>query len=257
MQILNHRIYGTGNPVIYILHGIFGMLDNWHYVAGILGQNCTVVTSDARNHGKSFHTENMSFDNMAEDIQHLMAHLGHEKIILAGHSMGGKTAMKFAQNFPTLLDKLAIIDIANKTYAPSHLAYFQAFKDIDFSTIRSRAEADLALIPYASDLAVRQFLLKNLEPKPAGGYKPKFNIEAIQRNYNAIIGAIDLPIPTWKGPTLFISGEKSKYIKESDKVSLTSEFPKSTFAKVSSAGHWVHADNPAEFLDIFQTFIQS
>lgn len=257
MHILNHRIYGSGQPVIYILHGIFGMMDNWHYVAGKLAENYTVVTSDARNHGKSFHTDNMSFETMADDVKTLMQHLGHEQIILMGHSMGGKTAMAFATKYSQHLQKLIIVDIANKSYPPAHTPYFQAFAEIDFTKIASRAEAEKALMPYAPDLTVRQFLLKNLEPIQGGGYRAKFNISAIKAHYDEIIGKTELQSPTFNGPTLFISGEKSGYLKESDKPELLAAFPLAKFIQVSRAGHWVHADNPTEFLETLQTFIQS
>lgn len=257
MSLLNHRIYGHGQPVLYLMHGIFGMLDNLHYAAGKLGEHFTVVSSDARNHGKSFHSEAMSFEVMADDILSLMNHLGHHQIILAGHSMGGKTAMKFADKYPEKLQKLVVIDIANKSYPPGHLSYFKAFEEIDFSQIKSRSEAESALEPYAPEMTVRQFLLKNLEPLPAGGYKPKFNLAALKNHYDEIIGEIVLKKPAFEGPTLFIKGEKSGYIREEDHAPLLENFPLARFVEVPGAGHWVHADQPAAFLDILQTFIQN
>ncbi len=257
MPLLNHRNYGNGQPVIYILHGIFGMLDNWHYVAGKLGETCTVVTSDARNHGKSFHDNQMDFETMAADVRELMQALNHSEIILMGHSMGGKTAMKFAELYPQYLQKLIVVDIANKSYPPGHLPYFEAFETIDFSRINSRAEAEQALLPYAPELGVRQFLLKNLEPIPGGGYRSKFNLPGLKANYDKVIGRITLKPDCYTGPTLFIHGAKSGYIKPEDEADLRINFPNARFEEVTNAGHWVHADNPAEFLDKIQTFIRN
>jgi len=93
----NHRIYGDSGPAVYILHGIFGMLENWHYAAGILSKTCRVITFDARNHGRSFHDDDASFEAMSQDLRQLMVHLGDDKSIVIGHSMGGKTAMLFAE----------------------------------------------------------------------------------------------------------------------------------------------------------------
>lgn len=250
MHILNHRVYGTGSRAIYIMHGIFGMLDNWHYVAGILGETHTVVTSDARNHGKSFHTPDMGFDTMAEDLARLMDHLGHKEAVVIGHSMGGKTAMKFAEMFPQRVSHLVVVDIANKNYPPGHIPYFQAFKSIDFSSIASRAEAEAAFLPYAPDLGVRQFLLKNLEPAPGGGYRPKSNIPAIEAHYQKIIAATPLQCPAFLGNTLFVAGEKSGYIKPEDETDLLQYFPSAGFVTVPAAGHWVHADNPKSFIEV-------
>jgi esterase len=255
MAILDHRIYGHGENVIYILHGIFGMKDNWHQVANQLAATHTIVASDARNHGRSFHDFQMSYSIMADDVVGLMEHLGHSTIDLIGHSMGGKTSMKFASLYPEKLRSLAIVDIALRAYPPGHLPYFKAFEEIDFLQIQSRTEAEQALLPYAPDITVRQFLLKNLEPSPGGGYQPKFNLPAIEKFYQESIGALELPTPAFSGKTAFIHGAKSNYLQSADKPLLKEKFPAAEFHTVSNAGHWVHADNPTEFLTVLRQFL--
>ncbi len=257
MELLNHRIYGSTGTPVYILHGIFGMLDNWHYMAGKLAENHMVVSMDARNHGKSFHHFDMDFDCMADDVMGVMHHHSHTKIHILGHSMGGKTAMKFAEKYPDSVEKLIVADIAPKTYKPAHMPYFQAFEEIDFSVVQSRGQAEELLSPYAPDMAVRQFLLKNLEPVAGGGYKPKFNLAALQENYQTIIGELPLKPACFGGPALFISGEKSGYIKSEDHELIKKAFPSAVFTEIAGAGHWVHADNPAAFLTICEQFLQS
>lgn len=257
MSIVSHRIYGSGPTCVYILHGIFGMKDNWHYAAGILGQEYTVVTLDARNHGRSFHDHVMNYASMADDLCGLMEHLGHASAIIMGHSMGGKTSMTFATKYPEKTEKLLVVDIAMRSYPPGHIPYFQAFETIDFMTIQSRGEAEEALKPFAPDMTVRQFLLKNLEPVPGGGYQPRFNLPAIKQFYEESIGSLDLPPNSYNGPTLFIGGDRSGYIKEEDKPRIQESFPNAQFKTISHAGHWVHADNPTEFITVVQQFLNS
>ena len=233
------------------------MLDNWHYVAQQLQNEYTVVTCDARNHGRSFHSEEMGFAEMATDVARLADSLGHKKFILLGHSMGGKTAMMFAKMFPQRLDALIVADIANKTYKPGHLPYFEAFENIDFTQMGSRADAEQALLPYAPELSVRQFLLKNLEPLPTGGYTSRFYLQGIKKNYRDVIGAIELGKDVYHGPTFFIAGEKSGYIKDEDRITLKMSFPSADFVEVPKAGHWVHAENPSGFMTVLQQFLNS
>jgi pimeloyl-ACP methyl ester carboxylesterase len=254
MALVNYRIYGSSGPPVYILHGIFGMLDNWHYVAGHLAKHFTVITFDARNHGKSFHHPNAGYRDMAIDLAKLMDELGHERAHIAGHSMGGKTAMTFADLFPQRLLSLTIIDIAPKAYPPGHTEYFRAFDSIDFSQISSRKEADEAFTPFAPDAGVRQFLLKNLEPVPGNGYRLKINVTALRQHYTEIIGDLQLS-GVFGGPALFLTGSKSAYVKDSDKPGIYNHFPNAEFIEVQNAGHWVHADNPEGFLHIFETFL--
>lgn len=252
--IPNYRIYGDSGPAVYILHGIFGMLDNWHYAAGILGQHCRVVTFDARNHGRSFHDENAGFDAMCEDLQCLMVHLGDDSGFVVGHSMGGKTAMTFAERHPERTKGLVVVDIAPKSYPAGHGEFFKAFRSIDFAAVPSRKEAEALFEPYAPEPSVRQFLLKNLEPRSGGGYQLKINAAALEKHYPEIIGDLHLS-RGYAGPCLFIRGEKSGYIKDSDMPNILNFFPNATLKTIPSAGHWVHADNPSAFISALSDFI--
>lgn len=255
--MVNHKIYGEHNSQsLYILHGIFGMLDNWHLAAQQLAKQFKVITFDARNHGKSFHHPDNSFSAMADDLLSLMNHLGdgNKKNWVMGHSMGGKTAMVFAHAYPDLLEKLIVVDIAPKEYVPGHLGYFRAFKEVPFHTFSSRKEVEEAFAPYAPEMSVRQFLLKNVEPLPDGGYRTKSNLSAIEQWYPQIIGGLEFDHP-FHGETHFIAGEKSGYIKEEDKPYILQYFPNSTFHVVSKAGHWVHAENPEGFLHCLQEIL--
>jgi pimeloyl-ACP methyl ester carboxylesterase len=254
MEIVNHRIYGEKGPAIYILHGIFGMLDNWHYAAGVLAGRYRVITYDARNHGKSFHHPDAGFEAMAFDLRRLMDFLGDEHAHIIGHSMGGKTAMVFADVFPERLSSLTVVDIAPKAYPPGHVDYFRAFQSLDFASIGSRREAEEAFMPYAPDASVRQFLLKNIEPVQGGGYKLKINVAALLNYYETIIGELHFA-GVFGGPSLFLHGEKSGYLKEQDKPYILNHFPNTQFVSIPGAGHWVHADNPAAFIRCIEDFI--
>lgn len=247
-NLVNFRVYGEQNAKpIYILHGIFGMLDNWHLAAQQLSNQFRVITYDARNHGKSFHDPESGYRAMADDLNALMQHLGDEQAIVMGHSMGGKTAMYFADTYPEKVEQLIVVDIAPKRYVPGHLGYFKAFKEVPLHLLNSRKEAEEAFLPYAPDMGVRQFLLKNIEPVPGGGYTTKSNLEAIEMAYEEIIGELNFH-QVFLRRADFIAGSKSGYIKEEDKDNILQYFPTAQFHEVANAGHWVHAENPAGFL---------
>ena len=248
-QILNYKKYGESGAVVIIIHGIFGMLDNWQYHAKLLSEKYQVISVDARNHGKSFHADTMSYEEMATDIIVLADSIGFDQFHLMGHSMGGKIAMKCAEMFPNRLSSLLVIDIAPKAYPPGHVPYFKAFLDLPLHTYESRAEVEKAFEHYAPELGVRQFLLKNLEIAPEGGYRTKSNMVAMKAFYEEIIGGFKLADNAYTGPCFFISGAKSGYLKDEDKTAILKAFPRTEFMQVSQAGHWVHADNPKEFYE--------
>jgi pimeloyl-ACP methyl ester carboxylesterase len=244
---LFHKTYPNPNSTdyLFILHGLFGMLDNWHNMAKKLSAHFNIVTVDQRNHGQSPHSDEMSFELMAQDLAALMDHLGVEKATILGHSMGGKTAMKFADIHPDRIDKLIVVDIAPKKYKPGHTAYFEAFNTIDFSKCETRKEADNALATIESNINIRQFLLKNLN-KADKGYSLKFALKPIEAFYP---GMIDTLTFQWiiSLPTLFIYGEKSGYITEDDMLTIEETFTDSEFIEIKDAGHWVHAEQPQAF----------
>lgn len=252
---LFHKIYPNENSTeyLFILHGLFGMLDNWHNMARKLSEQFNVVTVDQRNHGHSPHSGEMSFELMADDLARLMEDLKVEKAHILGHSMGGKTVMKFADRHPDKLEKLIVVDIAPKRYKPGHLTYFQAFKAIDFSACESRKDADEAFAKVEDNKSVRLFLLKNLE-KADKGFRLKFNLKSIEQFYPNMVDKMEF---SWHIPaeTLFLFGEKSGYITEEDQESIEETFTQAEFVGIPEAGHWVHAEKPEEFRQAVLDFL--
>nr|KAF6439616.1 abhydrolase domain containing 11 [Rousettus aegyptiacus] len=85
-------------PALVLLHGLFGSKTNLNSVAKTLAQQTgrRVLTVDARNHGDSFYSPDMSYEAMSQDLQDFLPQLGLVPCVLIGHSMGGKTAMLLA-----------------------------------------------------------------------------------------------------------------------------------------------------------------
>jgi len=251
---LFYKQYGEGKPPLFILHGIFGMLDNWHNIARQLSENYTVYTIDARNHGQSAHSDEMGYDVMCDDVIELANDLQIDSFILMGHSMGGKTAMWIAHNYPQRVSKLILVDIAPKAYKPGHHQYFKAFEEINWSAMSNRKEIDEALSAYEDNVGVRLFLAKNIERVDSGGFMVKCHIPALKSAYEEIIGPLHFS-KTYTGEVLFILGAESHYLKEDDKPYINTWFPLSQYVYIEGAGHWVHADNPKAFYEALMAFL--
>ena len=104
---LHYRELGEGKPMV-ILHGLFGFSDNWQSQAKRFSEYYRVIMVDLRNHGHSDWNDEFSYKLMAEDLKELLDELELNKIILIGHSMGGKAAMLFAQLYESYLEKLIV-----------------------------------------------------------------------------------------------------------------------------------------------------
>jgi pimeloyl-ACP methyl ester carboxylesterase len=254
MISLFRKPYGhSGEPVI-ILHGLFGMLDNWHLIAQRLSDAYRVVSVDLRNHGHSPHSDEMSYELMATDVANLIADLGFSSANVMGHSMGGKVAMTLAKSHSELIRKLMVVDIAPKSYEPSHAIYFRALKLLKAETINSRSQAESLIIPLVPVVAIRQFLLKNLYRSQSGEYLLRMNVDAIEGHYTEISGGITFDKPFVK-PTLFIKGSDSNYISSADEIEIKKMFTNCRITTISNAGHWVHADQPDSFLRATRQFL--
>lgn len=253
-MVLNFKTLGQGKPLI-ILHGLFGMLDNWQSVAKVLEHDFTLYLVDQRNHGKSPHTAQHSYKLMAEDLRDFMLREGIPQSNILGHSMGGKTAMQFALDFPEMVNKLIVVDMGVKRYDGGHDIIFDALQSVDVSLITNRQEAEIQLSKYIEDYGVKQFLLKNLTREPDGSYRWKFNLKALFDNYDAnILTNITSDFP-FDGETLFIRGAKSNYILDADWPQIQQLFPLATLATINDAGHWVHADQPAKLIELVRSFL--
>jgi pimeloyl-ACP methyl ester carboxylesterase len=250
---LYFKKYGTEGKTILILHGLFGMSDNWHNIARKLSETNTAYTLDLRNHGQSPHSPIMNYSVMADDVWDFMNDEKISEAIVIGHSMGGKTAMAFANKYPEKTEKLIVVDIAPKAYKPGHIIYFDAMKSINFKA-SGRKEIEDQLAKNITNQGEMLFLLKNLYRKENGEYGLKLNLEAIEANYEAIIAEVILDKPK-SIPTLFIKGEKSNYIIDADFKAITQNYLNISFATVANAGHWVHAENPEGFLAVVNEFL--
>lgn len=243
---LNYKSFGQGDPIV-ILHGLFGTLDNWQTIAKQLAEQYTVYIVDQRNHGRSPHREEMNYPVMAEDLKTFMESHWMYKAHIVGHSMGGKTAMQFALEYPDMVDSLVVIDIAPKIYLDGHTPIFEALLSLDLNTLESRNQADDLLRQRIKDYSVRQFLLKNLIRSKTDGFKWKMNLPVIHNQYPDILQAVSGDHP-FEGPTLFVKGSQSDYILPEDEPEIFALFPNAKIETVRNASHWVHAEAPAALL---------
>lgn len=253
---LFYRKYGEG-PVLVILHGLFGSSDNWVTIAKNLSDTFTVILPDQRNHGKSPHSDIHDYESMRDDLFELVSDLGVEKFFLAGHSMGGKTAISFALKWPEMLNGLLVADISPfkgddvaRTEYYHHLRILKAMMDLDLKSLKTRQEAESALEKAGLPAYIRGFALKNLERTQGNRFIWKLNAPSLLNNLEKIMKPVSrddaFSYRVTGFPVIFIKGGKSEYLPEADYSDIKKIFPAAEFFEIKDAGHWVHADNPGE-----------
>ncbi len=252
--LLHAKIVGQGKPFL-ILHGLLGMGDNWISLARrYANHGFEVHLIDLRNHGKSFHDDEMNYEAMVDDLIHYININQLQKIYLMGHSMGGKTAMFFAMQYPEKLHKLIVVDITPKKYPPHHQFIFEAIEQIDLKKFNKREDINQFLSKKISSTAIRNFLLKNLKRDATGKFDWKPNIKVLKNNLNDL-GEPLPPYTVFTKPVLFIKGEKSPYILANDEKLIKAHFPNSEIIQIPESGHWVHAEQSEIFFNRSLTFL--
>jgi len=248
---LYHRRSGSGAPIV-ILHGLFGSSDNWGSIGKELAGSYDVTLVDQRDHGRSPHTDRVTYPLMAEDVHALVTDLGMRDIVLVGHSMGAKTAMYFAHRWPGLVRQLVSVDMGPREYPLSNQApIIEALLTSDVANKTSRKEVEEHLAPLVPEPGVRQFLLKSLYWETPEKLAWRFNVPVLARDIHDILASA--PAETIRVPSLFIRGGQSDYITRADLPALKEQFPDSRVETVEYAGHWVHAQAPDEVMELIRS----
>jgi len=245
----------SGNPSLLILHGLFGSCDNWLTISKKIAQKYHVLLIDQRNHGRSPHHEQHDYESLSEDLYEFIQQQNLQKPALIGHSMGGKTVLFLAKNYPEVFDRLLIADMGIKSYPVRHQKILAGFNAVNLSTLKSRRQADEILAQHEPNLGIRQFLLKNLYRNNENKFAWRINLPVLTEQ----IANLGKPLPTGEpivGKILFLRGENSNYVPLEDFQMIKNQFPTAQIATLRGAGHWLHAEKPTEFLEMIWNFME-
>ena len=249
---LNFDQTGSG-PSLIILHGLFGSASNFRTLSKQFGEHYTVYSLDLRNHGNSPHDNDVSFEAMASDIIEFMDVQAIETTVLMGHSLGGKVAMQVALNYPNRISKLIAGDIAPVEYPHHHDRIFEGLNEVIRRIPASRKAAGLILEDYVEIPEVRLFLLTNLSRTEDGTLAWRINVSGLEDGYENLATR---PYGTpYSGPSLFIRGSLSDYVREEYFPAIYALFPEAVITTLEGTGHWLHAEKPKEYTDIVLNFL--
>ena len=252
--LLHYTKVGSGEPLV-ILHGLFGSSKNWQSLARVFGEHFEVYSIDLRNHGQSFHHQDIDYELMVEDVQRLLCYLDINQCKLIGHSMGGKIAILLALRFPQLVSKLIIADIAPVPYPHEYDHLIEPILLLQLDQLNSRSAIDEALQAGIPEAPLRAFLMQNLA-RDGDHWRWKVNWGAIKQNIDKITGFPELP-QTWQidCQSLFIRGETSTYVGDAEEILISRHFNSVSIQTLANAGHWLQAEQPQAFVKLVFEFL--
>ncbi len=241
------------HPRIAFLHGLFGQGRNWTTIARRLSDRYATTLIDLPNHGRSDWTSQIGYPEQADQVAALLTDLGDDWT-LVGHSMGGKVAMALALRRPQVVQRLCVVDIAPIDYPGQRefAGYVRAMRSLDLATLPSRDAADEQLRAAVPSPTVRAFLLQNLR-RDGDRWRWQMNLQTIGDDLETFGHWPKLDTEPYPGPTLWIGGADSDYVRREYEPAMRALFPRLRTAWVKGAGHWVHSEQPGRFLQVLRT----
>lgn len=249
---LFYRKQGIG-PNLIILHGLFGSSDNWMSIGKMLEKDFTIWAIDQRNHGQSPHDEVFNYQAMSDDLDQFIRSHQIEDPFLIGHSMGGKTVMEYLTSGKAKAEKALIADIGPKQYPLHHQSILEGLHAVDLDKVKTRKDIENQLLPYIPEFGVRAFLMKNIYRTESGEYNWRINLPVITSEI-ANVGSPTGVGKSYDGEILFLRGEKSRYVLDEDIPGISKIFPKAEIQTLPEAGHWLHAEQPGEFVEVLKEY---
>ena len=249
LPLIVRELGGAGAPLV-VLHGLLGSSRNWQSAGVPLAERGhRVLAPDLRNHGTSPWGDDCSYAALASDVIAMLDGLSLGPVNLVGHSMGGKAAMRLVMDRPDLVARLTVVDIAPRTYSDRVRVEFGAMNALDLSAVTSRKDAEAKLAAQVPEWGMRQFILTNLGQDAEGHWCWTVNREALTNSLPEILGNSLAVGEVWDGPTRFLRGGKSNYIRDEDVALIRAHFPQADVITLPDSGHNPHFEARAGFVE--------
>ena len=259
--------WGTqGKRPLLLLHGGMQNAHSWDTVAVALKRDFHAVAMDLRGHGDSDWSEegDYAFETHSRDIAKLIEHLGWDRLVLMGLSLGGLASLNFAVEGWPMLDALVIVDVGPElnTSGVGRIVDFSGGPG-ELDSIDDFIKRALEYNPRRKADQLRYSLTHNLRRLPNGKWTWKYDRRIARRPGKGVRGPAtsrfdDMwePLRQVRCPTLIVRGGESDVFPEQTGRRMVELMPDSRFVTVPDAGHTVPQDNPAGFLEAVRGFLR-
>ena len=262
MSFLNqfhYQIYGQDiSPKLVFLHGLMGFGANWRKIVSSFEDQYQILTLDQRGHGRSMKPESgYAPENYADDLIEILNELGWQKIHLVGHSMGGRNALNFASRFPQRVISLVIEDISPESKLSDVDRYEKLLGRVP-TPFQNKKEAKEFLLNDFGDPVLGNYFYSNLVENDEGLIDWRFSKKGILESVR--MGRQVDRWDEWKSlkvPTLLVRGENSQDLPQEIYEKMLKENPNVEGKIILDAGHWVHFDQPEQFISVLKPFLSA
>jgi pimeloyl-ACP methyl ester carboxylesterase len=265
-QPVSYYQEGQG-PVLVLLHGISSSSQTWGRVIERLAEQHTVIAPDLLGHGASAKPRgDYSLGAYASGIRDLLVALGHERVTVLGHSLGGGIALQFAYQFPERMERLVLVSSGGLG------------RDVSVMLRAATLPGAEYVLPVLSSSAARTAVSASMKVLGAVGIRPSHDGVGIGQGF-ASLGAGDarraflhtarsiiepsgqrvsaadrLYLAAWV-PTLIVWGARDRMIPVKHAYAAAEAIPSSRLEVFPTAGHFPFNDDPERFAQVVGDFL--
>ena len=265
---MSYRTAGSGPPLL-LLHGIANSSETWERVAPLLSEHFTLIAPDLLGHGESATPRgDYSLGAHASGARDIVTALGHERVTVVGHSLGGGIAMQFAYQFPERAERLVLVSsggLGREVHLVLRAASLPG-ADLVLPALTSGRVVGLGrevgsllgrvgLAP-GGDLGI---LAKGFASLDNAGSRQAFlhTVRAVIEPGGQRVSASERLALAALLPTLIVWGERDSIIPVAHGEAAHEAMPGSRFEVFEGAGHMPHDDEPVRFADALTSFVES
>ncbi len=266
---LHYKVYGSGEPVMILLHGFGASTFSWRDVVEPLSAHRTVIVYDRPAFGLTerpltgeWTGESPYSPQMQPELLiGLMEGLGVEKAILVGNSAGGTVAVQTALLYPHRVQALILVDAAILSDGAGLPAW-------------ARWILDTPQAARLGPLAARSLETRGVEFLKTAWHDPSRITEDVLAGYREPLQVDDWDKALWeltrasrplglreqlsnlKLPVLVVTGDDDRIVPTAQSMELSTLIPGSSLVLFEDCGHVPHEECPADFLAAVEPFIQ-
>jgi pimeloyl-ACP methyl ester carboxylesterase len=257
-QRVSYRIAGSG-PALLLLHGIANSSDTWAQVAPLLGADHTVIAPDLLGHGESASPRgDYSLGAHAAGARDVLTALGHDRVTVAGHSLGGGIAMQFAYQFPELTERLVLVSSGGLGRDVHLLLRAASLPGADYVLPALTSQRLVGLGRDVGGLLARVglrpdgdigVLARGFAALDSDGSRKAFlhTLRSVVEPGGQRVSAANRLALADRLPSLIVWGERDSIIPVEHGVAAHAAMPGSRFVRFEDAGHMPQEDHPHRF----------
>ncbi len=262
----------NGKPNLLLVHGSRDHARSWDFIASAFCDDYRVIAPDLRGHGDSDWAAGAmySIPEYVLDISALIDIVGRAPVYLIGHSLGGAIVLQYAGVYPDRVKK--VVSIEGYGPAPDRLVprpaherlreWIENMREFEkksprrYTGLAAAAKRMLEANPHLSEALVRHLTLLGSNWNPDGTLVWKF--DNYVRAFSPYGFNMEDAQEIWRQitcPVLLFRGLESWAV-DPEKDGRIHAIPDYRLVNVANAGHWVHHDQPAVFIQQTRKFLQ-